>query len=332
MSIFKNAIKRDKKLRENGYQTTVLRTKYFKNGNTKRFVSRHIDSSIWQSVSIRPGDIILGSYAKSGTTWLQNILCQLVHGAGSRINVNEVSPWIESKLGNRFSVLDQIEKQTHRRILKTHLPLTYFDILPEVKYVYIARDAVDVAWSLHHHHMMANKDWYSLLNNQDIKNEKFSLPIEDKRSYFFNWLYSDGHPFWPYSDNIRSWWKARYLNNVFVLHYKNLTLDFDKTVLMLASFLETNLSSDGVKLIKECSSFEYMRVNAELFAPNGGKFWLGGAKTFFNKGKDGEWNSELSQVDLEEYETFLKEVLGKQCLNWIRKGEVGATEKLSIKF
>ena len=32
------------------------------------------------------------------------------------------------------------------------------------------------------------------------------------------WLAGDGFPFWPFWENIRSWWAIRHLPNVMTLH------------------------------------------------------------------------------------------------------------------
>ena len=44
------------------------------------------------------------------------------------------------------------EAQTHRRFLKTHLPLDAPVFSPGAKYLYIGRDGHDVVWSMHNHH------------------------------------------------------------------------------------------------------------------------------------------------------------------------------------
>ena len=53
--------------------------------------------------------------------------------------------------------LPEIEAQTHRRFLKTHLPVDALGLSPKVKYIYIGRDGRDVVWSIYNHHANANQ-------------------------------------------------------------------------------------------------------------------------------------------------------------------------------
>ncbi|WP_200250688.1 sulfotransferase domain-containing protein [Thiococcus pfennigii] len=285
------------------------------------FASRHIDSTIWNLVPLRADDIIVGSYAKSGTTWLQTILCRLVHGPSACLDISELSPWVESRHGEISNKLSLLKRQQHRRVLKTHLPLNSLVWDARVRYVYIARDAVDVAWSLHHHHKMANDAWYTFLNTQDDSlGVRFQPPSGDAKRYFFEWLESDGLPFWPYRKNVLSWWHARFLDNVFLLHFKNLKTEFRKTVKKLAMFLEIEIDAGMLNWVESLTKFDHMRAHAELYAPNSGRFWSGGAETFFHKGEDGLWRSSLSGQEFARYQRLLQGSLGPSCSRWIRTG------------
>jgi aryl sulfotransferase len=60
--------------------------------------------------------------------------------------------------------MPMIEAQTHRRFMKTHLPVDALVFSEKVKYIYIARDGRDVVWSLYNHHSTANDAWSEALN------------------------------------------------------------------------------------------------------------------------------------------------------------------------
>jgi len=45
---------------------------------TRDLHSHHFNSTIWDQFVFRDDDIIIATYAKSGTTWLQQIISQLI--------------------------------------------------------------------------------------------------------------------------------------------------------------------------------------------------------------------------------------------------------------
>ncbi len=130
---------------------------------SRELCNHHLDSRIWNRFQFRQGDIIVASYPKSGTTWMQQIVGQLLT-AGHEFPINQVSHWMDLRL-NPLRRLAVIEAQKHRRILKSHLPLDALVFSPKAKYLYIARDGRDVVWSLHHNHANATEIYYRMFND-----------------------------------------------------------------------------------------------------------------------------------------------------------------------
>ena len=90
---------------------------------TRELHSHHFDSTIWNGFAFRPDDIVIATYAKSGTTWTQQIIAQLLFGGDPELSVADMSPWLDLRVPPKAVKLPVVEAQTHRRFLKTHLPV-----------------------------------------------------------------------------------------------------------------------------------------------------------------------------------------------------------------
>jgi len=284
--------------------------------------SNHFDSTVWNDFKFRDDDIIVGTYAKSGTTWTQQIISQLIFNGQAGLPVAEMSPWLDLRVPPAQVKLEGLEAQTHRRFIKTHLPVDALVYSPRAKYIYIARDGRDVVWSLYNHHITANEKWYAALNDTPgLVGPPIGKPVDSVVQSYHDWLDQDGYPWWPYWENISSWWNIRHLPNLKLLHFANLKNDMEGEIRALANFLE--IPSDGLNwpaILKHCS-FDYMKENAAASVPLGGIFWDGGAKSFIHQGKNGRWRDMLSTEDSEKYEKLAVEKLGEECAHWLKTGE-----------
>lgn len=289
---------------------------------TRELHNHHFDSTIWNDFKFRDDDIIIATYAKSGTTWMQQIVAQMLFGGDPTLPVAEMSPWLDLRVPPKEIKLPQVEAQTHRRMLKTHLPVDALVFSPRAKYVYIARDARDVVWSMYNHHANANAHWYAALNDSPGRvGPPIAPPPADIRQYWHDWLKQDGHPFWPFWDSLRSWWQIRALPNVLFVHFNALKRDMPGEMQRIAAFLDIPIDEARWPDIVSYCSFDWMKQNAAISVPLGGAFWDGGAATFINKGVNGRWTDTLSPEESMEYEARAERELGKDCARWLATGE-----------
>jgi aryl sulfotransferase len=283
--------------------------------------NHHFDSTIWNDFQFRNDDIIIATYAKSGTTWLQQIVSQLIFNGVEGLDVAEMSPWLDLRVSPKEVKLATVEAQTNRRFLKTHLPVNALVFSPKAKYIYIGRDGRDVVWSLYNHHVKANQAWYEALNNTP---GRVGLPIEKPpesiEQYFLDWLQKDGYPFWSFWENVKSWWEIRHLPNVLLIHFAELKKDLPSQIQRIAEFLEIAIDEAKWNAILEHCSFAYMKQNAPKSVPLGGAFWDGGAQTFIHKGTNGRWRDILSDRESQRYERMAREQLGEACAHWLATG------------
>ncbi len=289
---------------------------------TRELQNHHFDSTVWNGFRFRDGDIIVGTYAKSGTTWTQQIVGQLLFNGSTEVDVGEMSPWVDLRVPPKEIKLPAIEAQGHRRFLKTHLPVDALVFSPRAKYVYIGRDGRDVVWSMYNHHANANQTWYDMLNDTPGRvGPPIGKPPESIRRYFLDWMDRDGHPFWPFWENIRSWWHIRHLPNVLLIHFDALKRDMPGEIRRIAGFLDIAIDESRFPAIVEHCGFNYMKAHAAKSAPLGGVFWDGGAATFINKGTNGRWRDTLTPEDCARYEAVAREQLGDDCARWLATGE-----------
>jgi len=288
----------------------------------REFQNHHFDSTIWNDFRFRDDDVVIATYAKSGTTWVQQIVSQLFFAGAEGIEVAEMSPWLDLRVPPKEIKLPAVEAQTHRRFLKTHLPVDALVFSPAAKYIYIGRDGRDVVWSLYNHHANANELWYQALNDTPGRvGPPIEKPPASTRQYFLDWLARDGHPFWPFWENIRSWWAIRSLPNLMLLHYARLKADMGSEIRRLAAFLEISIDEERWPAILEHCSFDYMKAHATKSVPLGGAFWDGGAETFVYRGTNGRWRDQLTQTDVNAYEARARQELGEACAHWLATGE-----------
>jgi aryl sulfotransferase len=289
---------------------------------TRELHNHHFDSTAWNDFPFRSDDIVISTYAKSGTTWTQQMIAQMMFGGDPELAVAEMSPWVDLRVPPKEVKLPEIEAQTHRRFLKTHLPVDALVFSPEAKYIYLARDGRDVVWSMYNHHANANELWYGALNDTPGRvGPPIEPPPEDIREYWRAWMDGDGHPFWSFWENVRSWWAIRELPNVHLIHFSELNRDMPGQMRVMADFLDIDIDESRWDAIVEYCTFDWMKANATKSVPLGGAFWDAGAQVFINKGVNGRWADVLSDEESREYEERARTELGEECAHWLATGE-----------
>lgn len=287
---------------------------------TRDIHNHHMDSTAWDRFNFRDDDIVIATYAKSGTTWMQQIVSQLIFDGEEGINVSQLSPWVDLRImpPEAFAALDQ---QTHRRVVKTHLPADALLFSPKAKYIYVGRDGRDMVWSLFNHYSKANEHWYGALNNTPGRvGPAIERPPATADAFFRQWLERDGYPFWSYWENVRTWWQLRDQPNVKFIHFNDMKRDLPGSIRAIGEFLDIRPGAQSFQKIVEHCGFDYMKANAETVTPLGGVLWEGGAQTFINKGTNGRWKDVLTPAEVRAYEQRALRELGEDCAAWLVDG------------
>ncbi len=297
---------------------------------TRSYQNHHFDSTRWDYFEARQDDIIIATSYKAGTTWAQSIVANLLFkGAELPAPIGEMSPWLDMRLFPLELVLNGLKAQAHRRFIKTHLPLDGVPYREDLKYIYVARDARDVFMSLWNHYTNHTDEAMLRFNNTIGRvGDEFPSPPDDIHEFWRNWITrgwfdweSDGWPYWSHLYSVQSWWAFRHLPNIELFHFADMLEDTEREVRRMAAFLEIDdVPDEAWPAIVKNVSFAEMRKRGEKYAPGGGEFWKGGAKTFLNKGTNGRWRDVLTDEELALYNAACERTLSPECRAWLEDG------------
>ena len=301
---------------------------------SRRYLNHHLDSTRWRVYEPRDDDIVVVTSIKSGTTWMQAIVRELIveqvrqRPAGEAGDIplpdSRSSCWPDARFAGPVAALArQLAAQRHRRCLKSHLPLDGFPYDPRVTYVVVARDPRDVFMSLWNHYSHFTSEALAVVN-RDLPPGVAACPPcpEDLHTFWASWIgrgwfawEHEGFPFWGNLHHTATWWAYRHLPNVEFFHYAHLLADPHREVARLAAHLGIALEPASLQRVITATTLHAMR---ERHA--GVRIWPpleGGAKTFFNAGINGRWRGVLTAEELSIYEQVKRRVLPLECAAWL---------------
>lgn len=299
---------------------------------TRTYQSHILDSTRWRHYRPRDDDIVISSPPKSGTTWTQEIVRQLIflgQGVPERADISlwQVSPWLDQRLNPLDVVLSRLEAQQHRRFIKSHLPLDGLPFFPQVKYIIVGRDARDVAMSLWNHISEFTDAQVDKLNNTPGRVGDPLRPPEEFHAFWRTWITrgrfaweSEGYPTQSTLHHIQTWWNYRYLPNIHFVHYNDLKADLVGEIRRIADFLGMPLNGAVLPSITQAVSLEAMREREGRLNQTMNESWKNGASTFFHKGTNGRWKDVLSAEEVALYAAKAAQVLTPQCRAWLEQG------------
>jgi aryl sulfotransferase len=287
-------------------------------------------------VKPRLDDIIIATAYKSGTTWMQQIMSEILfQGQAKPASVADMSPWVDLRVPPAEVLCPAIEGQTWRRFLKTHLPADAFEpyFNTSAKYIYVGRDGRDAFMSLMNHWEKANDVWYGAMNEAPGRVgppiPKFS-EAGSVSEIFDRWLSegwptlpneSDGWPFWSLFHNTATWWaKGQANSNILFVHFNDLKADLQGEMVRIAKFLEVDVDESRLPDMVKACTFDEMKRGADKIAPLNGQLWQGGGNDFIFKGTNQRWKGVLSDSQLAAYEEKVKKALTPDCAKWLEGG------------
>jgi hypothetical protein len=187
-------------------------------------------------------DIFISPFAKSGTTWTQ----QIVHSLRTRGDMDfkeimEVVPW----LGMAYDLGVDIHapQKALPRAFKSHA--TWDNIPKGARYIYSVRDPKDVVVSD-----------YNFLGGWIFDKDAISVDefVEDQ--------YLKSNPYWKH---IKSWWSQHNNPDVLFLCFEEMKRDLGATIRMIADFMHIELDDELFEIVSLHASFNFMKAHNDQF-------------------------------------------------------------------
>uniref|UniRef100_A0A8D0HAT7 Sulfotransferase n=1 Tax=Sphenodon punctatus TaxID=8508 RepID=A0A8D0HAT7_SPHPU len=259
-------------------------------------------NKIW-NFRASPNDLLIATYAKAGTTWIQEIVDMIQHDGDlkkcKRANTYERQPFIEWVLQRPLSSgLELAEAMPPPRTLKTHLPT---QLVPpsfweqNSKIIYVARNPKDCLVSYYHFNRMNQK-----------------MPDPGTWEEFIE-KFMDGKVLWgSWYDHVKGWWEAKDNHRILYLFYEDMKENPRCEIQKVLEFLEKDLNEGILDKIIHHTTFQIMKDNPMAnYTSLPPAIMNHSISPFMRKGDVGDWKNHFTVAQNERFdEDYRKKMAG----------------------
>jgi aryl sulfotransferase len=275
-----------------------------------RYETAVADSVRWDRYRPRPGDIIVATAPKCGTTWTQMLCALLVHGPRLPAPLNRLSPWLDRLAAPIENLIAELDAQPWRRIIKTHTPLDGLPYFEEVSYVFCGRDPRDAFLSMMDNMRNCSAATMAAVRARLCLPDSFAFPT-DPNAFFQVWMtapihgwMADGFPTGSVFGTARPFWDHRDLTNLHFVHYRDLSRDLGGELRRLAGFLGIGAAPALLSRLAEAAGFAAMRACADETAPGAHLGEWTDNRAFFAHGRLEAWREALTPENQALYDAL----------------------------
>uniref|UniRef100_A0A8C4ZIK3 Sulfotransferase n=1 Tax=Gadus morhua TaxID=8049 RepID=A0A8C4ZIK3_GADMO len=236
----------------------------------------------YEEFSFRPDDILIVTYPKSGTVWMQEIV-PLILSQGDPVVVDTVPnwdgvPWLESR-----AFIYNLDQRPSPRVFVTHFQYNmmstgFVKVKPRV--CYTDWRTRDVFTSYSHFSRMAS-----------------FLVIPGTQTEFLNKFLDGKAIFGSWFDHVKGWLSATE-QHIMYISYEEMILDLEASVTRMAQFLNTPLDSEMIRKITDRCVFKNMKKNKmSNYSLMPSTMMDQNVSEFLRKGIAGDWKNHLTAAE-----------------------------------
>ena len=284
-----------------------------------RYQSHDEDSARWLGFRFRPGDIVISTRRRTGTTWMQMICALLIFQRPELpAPLWHLSPWLDHTIAPRDVVYARLAGQPHRRFIKTHTPLDGIPLDPRVTYIVTGRHPLDMFVSLRH--QLDNIDQTRL--RRLTGNATPDGPSESLHDGLLRWIEEVGDSrAYPESLSSVMWhlsdaWARRAQPNVLLVHYDDLSADLEGQMRGIAWRLGIAVPEPAWPVLTRAATFERMRDRADRLVP-AAQGMFKDTTSFFRRGTSGAGREILSEEEIAGYHARVARLAPPDLIGWL---------------
>jgi aryl sulfotransferase len=296
------------------------------------------DSSRWDGFELRPGDIIISTPPKCGTTWTQMICALLVlQEPELPLPPDTLSPWIDMVTRARAGVFADLEARAHRRFIKTRTPLDGIPGDPAVTDIRAGRDPRDAGLPMGRHigstdigAFRSQRERAAAIDGTGPGPLRPPRPRPGGERDRF-WRRADdetpstqaGSPLRRTVEHLQRFRDAPGDLDVVVLRYDDLKAGLEGQTRQLAARLGIDVGEHRRPRLAQAATFEPMRSRAGTTVPGGGPgHWIDPA-AFFSRGTSGQWRDLLDDAGLARYAARVRALAPGSLVERVHREPIG---------
>ncbi|XP_057597662.1 sulfotransferase 1C2-like [Hippopotamus amphibius kiboko] len=260
-----------------------------------------------QGFEAQPDDLLICTFPKSGTTWIQEIV-DMIEQSGDvekcqREAIQHRHPLLERARPPQPSGVEKARAVPPPRVRRTHLPT---QLLPpscwenNCKLLYVARNAKDCMVSYYHFQRM----------NQ-------TLPSPGTWEQYFETFISGKVGWGSWFEHVIGWWEMRDRCQILFLFYEDIKRDPKQEIQKVMQFMGKNLDEVVLDRIVQETTFEKMKANPMTNRSTAPKAILDQSiSPFMRKGTVGDWKNHFTVAQNERFDEIYRQKTEGTSINF----------------